>query len=289
MVLLSDARAVVHLDLDGSRAIFGAHGWRHDARGPDPLFISGLRGALDVFAAADIRATLFVIAQDLDEPAHRALIDEAVAAGHEIASHTATHAHLPALDDARLAQEIAGSRERLMEELRVLVHGFRAPAFSMDARVLPAVAAAGYRYDSSLFAGARSPDGSHRLGSGPCPVLRDDALLELPLPPHRPLPLPWHASYALVLGEWYFRAGLAIARSAELLVVLLHLTDFAEPLRNGIARGPARRLYTLSHRSAAAKQRACARMLERVARTRSITTTTQALALHQAAGAETHA
>lgn len=272
-------RAVVHIDLDSARAIFGAHGWPHHGTGADPLFTSGLRGALDVLAALGVRATLFVVAEDLDEPAHRALIEEAVGRGHEVASHTRTHAHLTSLDDALLRMEVATSRERLEAELRVPVDGFRAPGFLTDARVLTAVADAGYRYDSSLFAGARSPSSGARLPRAPHAPLPGRELLELPLPTYRPLPLPWHPSYSLVLGEWYFRTGLAMARRTQLLVVLLHLTDFSDPLPVSIARGPLRRLYTLSHRSAAAKRRACVRMLERVGREREITVTADALAL----------
>jgi len=244
---------VIHVDLDGARHVYAAHGWSWTA-GDDPLFDTGLAGLLDLLEALRLRATLFVIAEDLDHAERCERLREALRRGHSVASHSLTHRHLTSLDRAERQREIEGSRRKIEERLGVTPAGFRAPGFAIDHDALQRIDAAGYRYDSSLFCGA----GPHRPLDG-------RGLLELPLPPHAPLPLPFHPSYALVLGAWYFALGLArFRRSGRPLVLLLHLTDTAAPLPRATLRGPGSRLFTLSHRRAETKRRLLTRMLNRV-------------------------
>jgi peptidoglycan/xylan/chitin deacetylase (PgdA/CDA1 family) len=247
---------VVHVDLDGALDIFAAHGWRYPHT-DDALFTSGLSAMLDFLDEFEVRATLFVIGQVLEHPPRRALIKEAVRRGHRLASHTLTHRALPTLPRSEQRREIAGSRTRISDAFGVPVEGFRAPGFGVDASILELVAEAGYAYDSSLFAG-RAPEGApQRLRGG---------LTELPLPGYRPLPWPFHPSYSLVLGAWYFRAGLTAHRRTNTpLVLLFHLTDLAEPLPRRDVPGWKSRLFTLSHLSSAAKRRRCGAMLGAVA------------------------
>lgn len=240
--------AVVHVDLDGGPEIYEAHGWRYPAK-EDPLFFSGLRTALDFFDAAGVRATLFVIGRQLDDPAKRELLCEARRRGHEIASHTQTHRHLTKLtaDDKR--REIFESRERIGTALNCDPVGFRAPGFHIDSECFALLAEAGYRYDSSLFPGTPAPQ----------------RLRELPMPRHAPLPFPFHPCFSLVLGLPYFRLALArFVRCQMPLVFLFHLTDFADPLPDGLLQGWGSRFYTLSHLAGTAKRERCAAMLEAV-------------------------
>jgi peptidoglycan/xylan/chitin deacetylase (PgdA/CDA1 family) len=65
-------------------------------------------------------------------------------AGHEIGCHSLTHALLTELPDARLKEEVDGSRRTLSEVLGAPVPSFCYPNGSYDARVLGAVRAAGY-------------------------------------------------------------------------------------------------------------------------------------------------
>src|SRR4029453_11434420 len=98
--------------------------------------------------------------------------------------------------------EISESRERIACALGTGVRGFRAPGFHIDTECLEMIADAGYSYDSSLFSGKRLGPRSQerpRLVAG-------KPLVELPLPSLRSLP--FHPSYSLVVGDWYFRAGL---------------------------------------------------------------------------------
>jgi hypothetical protein len=272
--------AALHLDLDGAAHIYRIHGWAYTSP-EDPLFETGLPRALDFFESVGVNATLFAIAEDLDNPRKRELLEEAARRGHEIASHTLTHRKLTSLSCEEKRREIFESRERLSKELAVEVRGFRAPDFALDAEALEMIAEAGYHYDSSLFPSAsfaRSV-GLQSLSALPQRPLMDHQLLELPLPSHRPLPLPFHPCYSLVLGTWYFRLGLkSFQRTQAPLVMLFHLTDFADRLPEKYLHNPWARLYTLSHLTGEAKRERCERMLEIVRGEYQLVPTTELLA-----------
>lgn len=66
--------------------------------------------------------------------------------GHEIGSHTVSHALLPTLDDAELRREIEEARDVLAIWLGTVVPGFCYPNGDHDERVIRAVAQAGHTY-----------------------------------------------------------------------------------------------------------------------------------------------
>jgi peptidoglycan/xylan/chitin deacetylase (PgdA/CDA1 family) len=66
--------------------------------------------------------------------------------GHEIGSHSRTHAILPLLSDAQLSDEIAGSRQQLRDKLGFEIESFCYPNGDHDERVAAAVERAGYRH-----------------------------------------------------------------------------------------------------------------------------------------------
>ncbi len=258
-------RAVVHVDLDGAADIFYAHGWPHPY-GDDPLYESGLRNTLALLAHNGVSATLFTIASSLDDPAKLALVREATRQGHEIASHSATHASLVALTRDQKRHEIAASRASIGNALGVTVRGFRAPGYAIDRECLELLDEAGYQYDSSAFP---TPLYARRLAApverllAPHRPLAGRELIELPLPDHRPSPVPFSPSYALLLGERYFRWGVERhLRGGRPLAMLFHLTDLADPMPRERLRGFAPRLYTLSLLSARTKRERCQRMLD---------------------------
>jgi len=263
----------VHLDLDGAEHIFRVHGWPYGAD-RDRLFESGLRSALDLFSELDIKATLFVIAEDLGDPSKLQLLREAVELGHEVASHTTTHRLLTHLRPSERREEIHDSRSRLMQTLGAAVEGFRAPAFDVDIDVLRDVSEAGYVWDSSLFPTSGTSHGLPPIEAAPHRLALDTPLVELPLPRYSPLPLPFHPSYSFVLGIWYFRWGLRrFQRTHAPMVLLFHLTEFSEPLRRADIPGLRARLYTLSHLSRSTKLALCRLTLDEVRPTYRIVTT----------------
>jgi peptidoglycan/xylan/chitin deacetylase (PgdA/CDA1 family) len=66
-------------------------------------------------------------------------------AGHEIGSHSLSHALLTQISDAQLEQEVRGSREALEKRLGVGVESFCYPNGSWDSRAAAAVERAGYK------------------------------------------------------------------------------------------------------------------------------------------------
>lgn len=133
-----------------------------------------LRHALPVLSRLGFRGTLFVPSayvgrwsdwdtrllgrryRHLDAAGLRAF----VAAGFELGSHSATHADLRRVDDARLDAEAAGSRRALEEIAGRRVVSFAYPFGRADARVRAAVARAGYR----AACGGALPGGRGTIG-----------------------------------------------------------------------------------------------------------------------------
>lgn len=73
-----------------------------------------------------------------------------VESGWEVGSHTATHRHLTAIDDAALERELRGSRDDCAEALGRPCRALAYPYGDVDERVVRAAAAAGYAGACSL-------------------------------------------------------------------------------------------------------------------------------------------
>jgi hypothetical protein len=261
-------RAAIHLDLDGAMDIFRVHGWPYpQADGPDPLFDGGLPRALDFFDEEGVKATLFVIGRTVEDTLACSRLRDAVARGHDIASHTISHRLLTRLSSDEKREEIVSSRKKIEDALGVSVIGFRAPNFDIDRESLELVAEAGYAWDSSLQSSGRSAAavGLDHVSPAPSRILPGQSLIELPMPQHSPLPFPFHPSYSLVFGGAYFALGLKrFRRLGAPLVLLFHLTDLADPLPRHVTKSLASRFFTLSFLSGDAKRARSRRMLARV-------------------------
>jgi peptidoglycan/xylan/chitin deacetylase (PgdA/CDA1 family) len=95
-------------------------------------------------------------------------VAELHARGHEIGSHTVTHAILPDLDDDTLRSEIEGARDALAGWLGGEVPGFCYPNGDCDERVARAVSRAGHRYACT------TRDGRHHGSQDPYWIRRVD-------------------------------------------------------------------------------------------------------------------
>lgn len=267
--------AVIHIDLDGVSDIYAAQGleWNSDQ---DPLFESGLDSCLQFLATEGLKATLFVIARDLENPAKLALLQRAVDEGHEIASHSLTHPNLYSCSPDEKKAEIFESKRLIEETLDCEVRGFRAPSYSIDRETFQLVCDAGYDYDSSVF-----PDSTFarklRIPAvlpQPFKPLLDEETMELPMPAYKPGPFPFHPSYSQVLGRWYFDWRLrAFRKTGAPLILLFHLADFAEPVSKDKLPNMRAKIFSQSHRSADAKAKHCAKVIARVRELYNITTT----------------
>jgi peptidoglycan/xylan/chitin deacetylase (PgdA/CDA1 family) len=137
-------------------------------------FDDAYRNVLDVVPLLErmgVRATIFVCSRYADDGAPlliselrtRAagfeaelatmtweMLGELSERGFEIGSHTATHAHLPKLDDAELRRELTASRGRIEDELGRPCRFVAYPFGESDERVRTAAAAAGYEAGFAL-------------------------------------------------------------------------------------------------------------------------------------------
>ena len=141
--------AVISVDVepvDDHLVGYGIRGLPHD-----PLVHArALPRLLDVFARTGIRATLFLVGRDAET--HAAALREAASAGHEIASHSWSHPMgFASLPPERQRAELEDSHRALEHASGSPVVGFRAPHFDLDARAVPRLVAAGYRYDASGY------------------------------------------------------------------------------------------------------------------------------------------
>lgn len=91
-------------------------------------------------------ATIFLVKNTVDGPRHLTwdMIRRMRPGGIRYGSHTVSHAHLPALDDARLDHELVESKRFLEAGLRESVTSLAYPAGRFDDRVVGRVQAAGY-------------------------------------------------------------------------------------------------------------------------------------------------
>jgi len=88
--------------------------------------------------AGDIKATFFVIGKQLEDPVNVKYLQDAFAAGHQIASHTYTHANLSALDAAALTKEMKDTSEKIAAAIGK-VPSYMRPPFGECAGECPAV------------------------------------------------------------------------------------------------------------------------------------------------------
>ncbi|WP_203309428.1 XrtA system polysaccharide deacetylase [Sphingomonas beigongshangi] len=106
---------------------------------------------LDLFAAANVRATFFTLGWIAAR--HPRLIRRIVDAGHEVASHGWDHQRVFTMDAATFRGDLARAKAALEDAGGQAITGYRAPSFSIDARTPWAheeLAAAGYVYSSSV-------------------------------------------------------------------------------------------------------------------------------------------
>src|SRR5690606_38739051 len=101
------------------------------------------------------------------------LVREAIDAGHENASHGFAHRLVEAQGQRSFRADIRRAKDLLEQVSGRPVDGYRCPGFSITGRTpwfFEEVAAAGYRYDSSVFPAAHghgdafsAPLGPHRV------------------------------------------------------------------------------------------------------------------------------
>ena len=216
----------------------------------DRIYRTAVPRLLELLGELGVPGVFFFIARDADREAP--LLKQMVAAGHEVASHSMTHPQpFSTLDDGTLAEEVDASRQRLSAASGSEVVGFRAPAWDVDERVLARIAAAGYRYDASVFptpvliasrlsayrrsankgsifsmdlvGHAFAPAVPHRPGAG------TNGLVEFPISVTRWLRLPvYHTFQYFVPPRLFARAVRALLRSGRPVCYEFHAADLLD-------------------------------------------------------------
>ena len=285
--------AVLSCDLDTVDRHLQGYGFE-DLPPCDRVYRTAVPRVLELASDLGVPCVLFTIARDAE--VERPLLRAAVAAGHEVASHSLTHPQpFSTLDDAALREEIRTSRARLANATGTEIAGFRAPAWDVDARVLAMVREAGYRYDASVFptpvlvasrlaayrrsAGKKSIFSMSILGHAFAPVQphRAHGLTEFPVAVTRWLRFPVYHTFLNFVPSWIFRRALgALLRSGFPVCYEFHAADLLDLEHDGIdprmARHPGMRLPLARKRSRLRE------ILATIARERRVVTYRQALA-----------
>ncbi len=135
--------------------------------------------ALPLLRAHHFVATFFVITAFVGQPGYLSWeeLKAMQQAGMAIESHTVHHLDLTKLDDARLAAELAGSRQDLREHLKGNVRILAYPGGEYDQQVIAAAQAAGYIVALTDHGGdTLSSDSLYewpRIGIGPGETIAD--------------------------------------------------------------------------------------------------------------------
>jgi hypothetical protein len=107
---------------------------------------------LELFQSVGIVGTFFVIAGDLEDQRLRGALSRAHAQGVELASHSSAHDYaMSRWSAADIAADLRLADEAIGQLVGARPVGFRAPGYTLSVRLLEAVAALGYTYDSSAF------------------------------------------------------------------------------------------------------------------------------------------
>jgi hypothetical protein len=163
---------------------------------------------LEVFGRHNVKATFFVVGEDLASPAGRKLVREIADAGHEVANHSHSHPYdLARWPRAEMAEEIRRADGEISSAAGTQVVGFRAPGYDLSVDMLDEVAALGYRYDSSIFpapgyyaAKAAVMAGLALLGRKSGAVMTNPRALVAPADPYRPnARAPWRRGQSSVV------------------------------------------------------------------------------------------
>lgn len=241
----------------------------------------------ELFAAAGVKATFFVVGRDLlDDPEGAALLAQLAAAGHELANHSHTHPYdLVRRSRAAIADEIDRAHDAIAGCAGQAPTGFRAPGYTLSADVLDLLCARAYRYDSSAFPSLpyyaakaavmaamrmmNRPSGSHlgspRVLGAPlvpyrpargAPYRRGDLpLVELPLAVTPVLRLHVIGTSVVTFPDWLRRRMVASALGQPFFNLELHGIDLADAEADGfppglIARQPDLRVPLATKRRA---------------------------------------
>jgi len=271
-------RACVSVDLDGLHHYARIHGLPEStlgARGRGLHLTVALPRLLSLLAAAGVRATFFVVGEDVKGPGAEVL-HQAVQAGHELASHSHTHPYaLARAAPGQLDEELGRAEEALQAVSGRRPEGFRAPGYTLSPALLAALVRRGYRYDASVFpavpyylAKAAVLAGMRALGRASASSLDSPSVLLAPRQPYVPdverpyrpgtaplwelpmavtavLRVPFFGTLVTSLPGWAVRAAYRSVARDDFLSLELHAVDVLDAA-DGIPQALVRRQRDLA-------------------------------------------
>lgn len=253
-------RAALTVDVDTLESIYQGIGLRRSGGYTYAELHTGLENLSRFLDRFGIRATLFMVGNDLRVPGNHDVIRAVAAAGHEIASHTTTHAQgFRLLSTSEKERELAEMERLCQEVIGRRPVGFRSPGWNVGDDAAAILSRRGYIYDSSVFPSSLVPllkvmhwrstskrepldrttlghlrymaapirpyrtraDALGRRGNGP--------LVEFPMTVVPGLRLPFFATFTLATGFRLFEHSYRWIRRKELPIqYLFHLSDFVD-------------------------------------------------------------
>lgn len=241
----------VHVDCDDFwlyRSEYGTAGGDDASRS---VYDHALPRLLQAVESQGVRATLFVVARDLERPGvgdtATGVLRGALERGHAVANHSYGHsASFAEQSDEERQRDVTRAHEVLATRLGTPLMGFRGPGYYFDRGLRDLLVHHGYRYDGSRYPGwtpaamrlATRRKGSNKdvgalpsnaysgmstwSGTGVAPP----GLVSVPILTLTPLQLPTHTTAQHAFGPAYARLVRAfVARGSGRGVFLLHALD----------------------------------------------------------------
>jgi len=264
-----DPVLAVNVDVDALRFYRAIWGLPPAAPGAtDPVWDLGVPRFLDLFDALSLRATFFIVASDLvpveeggaatlgEARRRRSIVEEMVAKGHEVASHSFSHDYaLSRLPADEIEADLIRAASVLREAAWRAPRGFRAPGYNLSPALIEAIRSSGALYSSSRFpsppyfaakwaamlkgalTGHRSASITGELGAplrSRYPYRHPSGLTELPMSVIGLLRLPAIGTFFSLYGERGLRLFLPSLVREPWLNIEFHGVDLVDPHDEGV-------------------------------------------------------
>lgn len=228
----------IHIDLDTPHTL--SRFYKGSDHSPNDEYCHILlKRVVDFFSVHQVKATFFVITQDLGLKQYGSLLKQLSLEGHEIASHTHTHPYMDNNYSSKLfEEEIRRSCREIKSYFGFSPLGFRSPGYFLNADIVRILVEEGFKYDASFFNSAlshlinlaarlRGASGSvGTLAGFDLATLKEGGLQEFPVPTF--MGLPYYNNLNLYFPR-FLRNGIArVSAYKEMSPYLFHLIEFAD-------------------------------------------------------------
>lgn len=223
---------------------------------------------LDLFDRCGVRATFFMVGRDGAVAAHRKLVQEIAARGHELGNHSFSHPYnFSQLSRTEKEREIEQADAAIADIIGERPVGFRAPSYDVDLETLEVLSERGYLYDASVVpsplmwalmlygklfvrysdyrlgrpASAFAPSHPYRPSSGAlhreCTSGKGPQILEIPCSVAPILRIPFYSTLLRRLGRRTFSLLVrAYGGRPSVLHSMFHLIELADLGESSLAR-----------------------------------------------------